>query len=88
MGDPVAALRLLAPHIMQIPVKDAVASETPGTWGEEAPVGSGDVDWRAFFEVQRDVRLSCDLMIEREAPGDRVDEIRRAVAQVSRFLGV
>lgn len=86
MGDPVAALRLLAPHVLQIHIKDAVASETPSAWGKEVAVGSGDVDWRAFFEVLRDARLGCDLMIERETPGDRVDEIRQTVTRVERFL--
>jgi L-ribulose-5-phosphate 3-epimerase len=86
MGDPVAALKKLAPRVVQIHIKDAIGTDTPGTWGKEVPAGSGEVDWPAFFEVVRDARLTCDLMIERETPGDRVAEIRQARELVQRLL--
>jgi len=78
MGDPVAALRRLAPRVAQCHIKDAVATETSGTWGAEVPVGEGNVNWPAFFVVLRDAGLICDLMIEREAGGDRPGDIRLA----------
>ena len=30
-------------------IKDATRTKTPGTWGEEVVVGTGEVDWPAFF---------------------------------------
>ncbi|MFQ5804824.1 MAG: sugar phosphate isomerase/epimerase family protein [Phycisphaerae bacterium] len=87
MGDPVAALRKLAPRVVQIHVKDARASETPATWGTEVPAGGGEVDWSAFFEAVRAARLRCDLMIEREAGRDRVADIRQAYELLKRLLG-
>jgi len=78
MGDPVEALARLAPRVLQIHVKDARASKVPGTWGQEVAVGTGEVDWPAFFAVVRRARLDVDLMIEREAGEDRIGDIARA----------
>lgn len=85
VGDPIEALRKLAPHVVQIHVKDAVATRTPGTWGDEVPVGMGDVDWPVFFDVLHTQRIRCDLMIEREAGDDRVGDICRARQFVERY---
>lgn len=78
MGDPVEALRALSSHVLQVHIKDATATLTPGTWGAEVPVGAGGVDWRSFFEVLRDANVGCDLMIEREAGDERVQDMRTA----------
>ncbi len=75
MGDPVEALTTLAPHVLQIHVKDAVRTRTPGTWGDEVPAGTGEVDWAAFFGVAADAGLDVDFMIEREAGEQRLDDI-------------
>ena len=42
------------------------------------PVGAGTVDWREFFTVLDDHGLDCDLMIEREAGDERVQDMRLA----------
>jgi len=78
MGDPVAALHTLGSRVMQIHIKDAVASTVPGTWGEEVRVGTGQVDWPAFFGMIDEQGLDVDLMIEREAGDDRVADMRAA----------
>ena len=78
MGDPVAALRTLGAHVLQVHVKDATATKAPGTWGAEVPVGTGDVDWRSFFDVLHEHQIGCDLMIEREAGDQRVTDMRTA----------
>jgi len=77
-GEPLEALDLLHAWVRQIHVKDARRTKTPGTWGEEVPVGDGDVDWRAFFALVREHGLDCDLLIEREAGGRRVADILHA----------
>ncbi len=86
MGDPIAALRLLAPHVRQMHVKDARRSKVPGTWGEEVPVGEGEVDWRAFFRIVREHPIEGDLVIEREAGSSRTADVRRAHDVVRREL--
>jgi len=77
-GDPVEAVRLLAPWICQVHIKDARRPLVPGAWGEEVPVGSGEVDWAGFFAALARSEISCDLVIEREAGGQRVADIRTA----------
>jgi sugar phosphate isomerase/epimerase len=88
MGDPVAALRRLAPHVRQVHVKDARRTKVPGTWGDEVPAGTGEVDWKAFFEAIESARLAIDFMIEREAGSDRLGDIGSARALVARFATV
>jgi L-ribulose-5-phosphate 3-epimerase len=75
MGDPVAALDTLAPHVVQVHIKDALLTENPGTWGSEVVVGTGDVDWPGFFDVVREHGLACNFMIEREAGESRVADM-------------
>lgn len=77
-GDPVEALALLSPWVRQIHVKDAVRTATPGTWGEEVPAGTGQVDWDAFFDVVAARGLQVNLVIEREAGEARVADIATA----------
>ncbi len=89
MGDPVAALRTLGARVLQIHVKDAVASPVPGTWGQEVRVGTGQVDWPAFFAVIEEQNLDVDLMIEREAGEQRVADMRvaRELVEAARRRG-
>lgn len=79
MGDPVEAVRALAPRIAQVHVKDARPTAVTGTWGSEVCAGTGAVDWNAFFAVLASVPATIRLAIEREAGDDRVGDIRAAV---------
>ena len=88
MGDPVDALEALAPHVLQIHVKDALPPERPGEWGREVPAGEGAVDWQRFFRVLEARGIDCDLVVEREAGEDRIGDVRRALALVREHLGV
>jgi len=85
-GDPVAALRMLAGRVLQIHVKDAAASDTPGVWGREMPVGEGTVDWPAFFEIANAIEPAVDFAIEREAGASRIADIVQAHALIAGFL--
>jgi L-ribulose-5-phosphate 3-epimerase len=77
-GDPIAALRVLGPWIRQVHIKDATRTKSPGTWGEEVVAGTGEVDWRAFFNVLAQIGYNGNLCIEREAGNQRVADIRSA----------
>ncbi len=77
-GDPIDALRLLVPWLYQVHIKDAVTSRTRGEWGEEVPVGAGEVNWQAFFPALIAANFAGDFVIEREAGTQRVADIRRA----------
>lgn len=84
-GDPVAAVRKLASWVRQCHVKDAVCTRVPGTWGEEVPVGTGEVDWKGFFRVLDEAGFTGPLCIEREAGSERVADIRKAREYVERL---
>jgi sugar phosphate isomerase/epimerase len=83
-GDPVKALHVLAPWIRQVHIKDAKRTKVPFTWGEEVPVGSGEVDWRGFFSTFKHVIFNVNLVIEREYGNNRVADIRKAREVVER----
>ncbi len=77
-GDPVEAVRILGPWIRQVHIKDARRTKTPGTWGEEVPAGTGEVNWRAFFDALKEAGFNGDLVIEREAGDQRLADVRTA----------
>jgi L-ribulose-5-phosphate 3-epimerase len=77
-GDPIDALRTLGPWIGQVHIKDGIRTKVSGEWGEEVVVGTGDVDWKAFFAALEEVGFRGDLCIEREAGTTRVEDIAAA----------
>lgn len=86
MGDPVAALRKLSPRVVQVHIKDALPTATPGTWGSEVRAGSGAVDFRAFFAVMREKELAVNLLIEREAGESRIADVAHAATQIASWI--
>jgi len=85
MGDPVAAVRTLAPRIRQVHIKDAMPTAVPGTWGREVRAGDGGVPWREFLEAMRDANVAAgrgredmELVIEREAGAARAGDVAHA----------
>ena len=83
MGDPIDALRKLAPHVLQIHIKDAKPATKSGEWGSEEPAGQGAVDWHKFFGIAKS--LNVDFMIEREAGENREKDIAVARDLVRRI---
>ncbi len=77
-GNPIEALKVLGGWIRQVHLKDAKQTRLPGTWGEEVPLGTGEVDWLAFFGTLRDMNFTGNFVIEREAGSQRVADIRKA----------
>jgi len=87
-GDPIAALKLLTPHLKQVHAKDATRSARPGVdWGKEVPVGAGQVDWDSFLATLASAGYAGDLVIEREAGAQRVPDIRAGVAFLREKIG-
>ena len=84
-GNPIEALQVLGGWVRQVHIKDAVRTKVPGTWGEEVPVGTGQVDWRAFMATLNAHNPTCDLVIEREAGQQRVADIRFARQTLERI---
>jgi sugar phosphate isomerase/epimerase len=74
-GDPLRAVEVLGPDIRSVHVKDATRPATPGTWGEEVPLGRGQVNIPAFVQALQKVRYRGPLCIEREV-GSREERLR------------
>lgn len=75
MGDPIQAVELLGPDIRSVHVKDAKRPTTPGQWGEEVPLGQGEVDIRRFVQTLKKVGYSGPLVVEREV-GNQAERLR------------
>jgi sugar phosphate isomerase/epimerase len=78
MGDPIRAVEILGPDIRSVHVKDANRPTLKGTWGEEVPLGQGQVNIAEFLRALKRVGYDGPLMVEREV-GDqeaRIKDIR------------
>lgn len=79
-GDPIEAIKTVGRHIWHVHIKDANASEQPGTqWGAEVPFGKGEVDVKEFLHALDDVGYRGPFVIEREAGNDRVNDVIFAI---------
>jgi L-ribulose-5-phosphate 3-epimerase len=65
-GDPIRAIEILGPDIRSVHVKDANRTKVPGTWGEEVPLGQGQVNIKKFVQTLKKVGYRGPLCIERE----------------------
>jgi sugar phosphate isomerase/epimerase len=83
-GNPIEALQVLGPWIQQVHIKDARRTKDAGTWGQEVTVGTGEVDWKAFFVTLKQLNFSGNFIIEREAGNQRVADIKEARRVVER----
>ncbi len=78
MGNPADALELLSDRIVQVHMKDATPTQTPNTWGSEVPAGTGSVNWDHFFQTLSALPQHINVVIEREAGDDRINDIIQA----------
>jgi len=65
-GDPLRAVEILGPDIRSVHVKDANRPTTPGAWGDEVPLGRGQVNIARFVQTLKKVGYRGPLCIERE----------------------
>ncbi|MFN4259855.1 MAG: sugar phosphate isomerase/epimerase family protein [Gemmataceae bacterium] len=87
-GDPLRAVEILAPDIVSVHVKDAIRTKVPGTWGDEVPLGQGEVNIREFIRALKRVGYRGPLCIEREV-GDqqqRLADIAHGIRYVRECL--
>lgn len=83
-GDPLRAVEILGPDIRSVHVKDARRPTTPGAWGEEVPLGQGEVNIRAFLKTLQKVGYTGPLCVEREVGNQ--EERLRDVAHGIRYI--
>ena len=82
-GVPAEAIKVLAPYIRHVHIKDATRTREPGTWGAEVPWGDGEVDPALFLGTLREIGYSGAIAIEREAGDDRLGDIRLAAERLT-----
>jgi L-ribulose-5-phosphate 3-epimerase len=75
MGDPHKAVELLGPDIRSVHIKDAIRPSVPGQWGQEVPLGQGEVDIRKFVKTLKNVGYTGALVVEREV-GDQAGRLK------------
>lgn len=83
-GDPIEALQILGSLVRSVHCKDAKWSSQPGiTWGQEVPLGDGDVGMERYLTTLQQIGYEGSLTIEREIPQEparQKAEIGHAVA--------
>ena len=87
-GDPMHALDVLASRVAHVHVKDGRAPTRKGEWGEETPLGQGDVGMRDYLGKLLEIGYAGPLIIEREAGtrAELIQDIQAGVALLKRLL--
>jgi sugar phosphate isomerase/epimerase len=82
-------VEILGPDIRSVHCKDANRPTTPGTWGEEVPLGEGQVNMRKFVETLKRVGFQGPLIIEREVGNQpqRMETVARGIRVLREILG-
>jgi len=87
-GDPVEALRLLAPWVISVHMKDGdpPPAGKPEALGVERPLGRGAVSIERFLAALKGIGFTGPLNVEREAEdqAERWRDIASAVQQLTR----
>ncbi|MFN6049952.1 MAG: sugar phosphate isomerase/epimerase family protein, partial [Planctomycetia bacterium] len=80
-GDPIEAVEILGKYIRSVHLKDAIRPNSKGEWGQEVPLGKGQVDFPRFLKTLNKVGFYGPLNIEREVGNqkERFDDILHAV---------
>lgn len=84
-GNPIEAVKILAPWVKHIHIKDANRTTQPGTWGAEVPWGDGQVQTEDFLNALGEIGFDGTLAIEREAGYDRFGDVKLAAERLSSY---
>ncbi len=83
VGNPIEALEQLGAYVRSVHCKDAKWAVRPGAeWGQEVPLGEGDVSMESFLRMLKKIGYAGPLTIERELsqePTRQRAEIEHAV---------
>lgn len=88
-GEPIEALKKIGNFVRSVHCKDGTWSNQPGeTWGQEVPLGEGQVDIAAYLRTLKGIGYDGPLTIEREIPQEperQKAEIGGAVSLLNRL---
>ena len=70
-GEPIEALRKIGKYVRSVHCKDGKWAKNPGKeWGQETPLGEGDVNMEKYLRTLLEIGYTGPLTIEREIPQD------------------
>jgi len=79
---PADAVRMLAPWIRHVHIKDAMRTKRRGEWGAEVSWGDGEVGGDSFLAALAATGFNGPVAIEREAGNDRLGDIKLAIRRL------
>ncbi len=84
-GEPIEALEKVGRYVHSVHCKDGKWAANPGNeWGQEVPLGEGDVDMERYLRTLDKIGYHGPLTIEREIP----QEPERQKAEIGRALAL
>lgn len=84
-GEPIAAVKKIGKYVHSVHCKDAKWAARPGQeWGQEVPLGQGDVGMANFLQALDEIGYTGPLTIEREIP----QEPDRQKAEIGHAAGL
>ena len=90
-GEPIEALRKIGSFVRSVHCKDAKWAANPGEeWGQEVPLGEGDVGMETYVRTLGELGYTGPLTIEREIAQDperQKAEIGQAVGLLNELKG-
>ena len=90
-GEPIEALKMIGNRVRSVHFKDAKWAAAPGKeWGEEMPLGDGEVGIENYMTTLKEIGYDGPLTIEREIPQDpqrQKAEIGHAVNLINELKG-
>jgi sugar phosphate isomerase/epimerase len=82
-GEPIAALKKVGRYVRSVHCKDGKWAKNPGKeWGQEVPLGEGDVGMENYLRTLKEIGYDGPLTIEREIP----QEPERQKAEIGRAI--
>jgi len=82
-GEPIAALKKVGRYVRSVHCKDGKWAQNPGKeWGQEVPLGEGDVGMENYLRALKEIGYDGPLTIEREIP----QEPERQKAEIGRAI--
>ncbi len=82
-GEPIEALKKIGSSVRSVHCKDALWADQPGeAWGQEVPLGEGQVGMEAYLSTLLEIGYDGPLTIEREIP----QEPQRQKAEIGKAV--
>jgi sugar phosphate isomerase/epimerase len=84
--DPIAELDVLQSYVVGVHLKDALALQSNGVWGDEVALGQGEIGVERFVAKLKEVGFKGPLIIEREGGPDPIGDINRGAEILRRLI--